>query len=99
MNNTLKIAFWNANGLTQRRLELTIFLIEHSIDIMLISETHFTEKNYLKIPNCIVYDTKHPDGKVHGGTALIIDKNIKHFENNKYHDDYLQATTVTIVRI
>jgi hypothetical protein len=42
------------------------------VDIMLISETHFTTKSYIKIPNYTVYDTQHPDGTAHGGTAIII---------------------------
>ena len=47
----LKIALWNANGVTQHRLELQIFLIDYNIDIMLITETHFTinEKKYSRL--------------------------------------------------
>jgi hypothetical protein len=36
---------------------------------MLISETHFTEKSYLKLLNYTVYDTNHP-----AGTAIIVKK-------------------------
>ncbi|KAL7291223.1 hypothetical protein TKK_0014836 [Trichogramma kaykai] len=61
---------------------------------MLISETHFTNKSYLKIPNYIIYDTQHPSGRAHGGTALIIKSSIKHFELEKNTDDFLQATSV-----
>jgi hypothetical protein len=40
---------------------------------MLISKTHFTEKeNYLKLPNCTVYHINHPAGTARGGTAIII---------------------------
>ena len=63
---------------------------------MLISETHFTEKSYFKTPNYHVYDTKHPSGKAHGGSAILIKSTIKHYECLKNTDDYLQATTVTI---
>jgi hypothetical protein len=28
-----------------------MFLYIHDIDVMLISETHFTEKSYIRIPN------------------------------------------------
>jgi hypothetical protein len=44
------IATWNANGIIQHKEELKIFLHDQLIDIMLISETHFTEKLFLKIP-------------------------------------------------
>ena len=63
---------------------------------MLISETHFTHKNYLKIPQYSIYVTNHPDGKSHGGTAIIIKSNIKHYVLENTSNDYLQATGVTI---
>lgn len=43
--------------------KLAIFVYEHNVDIMVISEIHFTNKNYAKIPHYIIYDTKHPLGK------------------------------------
>ena len=50
MMQNLKIALWNANGVSQHRLELQIFLNTEDIDIMLISETHFTHRSYFIIP-------------------------------------------------
>jgi hypothetical protein len=32
----------------------------HNTDIVLISEMHFTEKSYLKLPNYTVYHSNHP---------------------------------------
>lgn len=49
MSVQTKIAIWNANGLASHSHEIKIFLSSHEIDIMLISETHFTDKSYLKI--------------------------------------------------
>lgn len=62
---------------------------------MFISEIHFTKKSYLNIPRYIFYDTQHPDGAAHGGTAIIIKVTIKHHENEKFIQDYLQATSIT----
>jgi exonuclease III len=45
-----KIAIWNANGLQQHAQELKTFLYDQNIDIIMISETHFTKKHYLRIP-------------------------------------------------
>lgn len=42
------------------------------------------------------YQTRHPDGKAHGGTAIIVKANIKHFESNSYCENHLQATTMVI---
>jgi len=38
----LRVILWNANGLSNHKLELKTFLDLHKIDIALISETHFT---------------------------------------------------------
>lgn len=96
MLNLLKIGVWNANGLAQRSRELKFFLYEHNIDIMLISEIHFTKKKYLNIPKYIIYDTQHPDGTAHGGTAIIVKSTIKHHKNEKFDQEYLQATYITV---
>jgi hypothetical protein len=65
---------WNANGLIQHAEELKTFISLHNIDVMLISETHFIEKSYLKLLNYTVYHTNHPAGTARGGTAIIIKK-------------------------
>ena len=78
----LKICFWNANGLSQHKKEVEYFLKSQEIDIMLISETHFTIKNCFKIKGYAIYDTKHPSGKACGGSAIIINEKLNHFPIN-----------------
>lgn len=92
----MKIAEWNSNGLLQHKNEVEYFLHQNNIDILLISETHFTERSHLKIPNYIVYSTNHPDKTAHAGTAIIIKNTIDHVEMPTYEKDYLQATVVKI---
>ena len=82
-----RIALWNANCLSQRKLELDLLLKHQLIDIMLISETHFTDKNYLNINGYKFYHTQHPSGKAHGGTGIIIKSNIKHYELPPFQKD------------
>lgn len=96
MVNTYKIALWNANGLCQHDEEIKVFIKEHKIDLLLISETHFTNRSFIRIPGYQIYDTPHPDGTAHGGTAVIIRNTIKHHELNKYNKSYLQATSIVI---
>lgn len=96
MGTQLKIAIWNANGLAQHSTEVQTFIQYQKIDIMLISETHFTRKSYMKIKNYTVYDTQHPDGKAHGGTAIIIKNSIRHHLHSHYETEHIQATSVTI---
>lgn len=96
MPNSLKMCIWNANGLSQHRQEVQSFLSLHNIDIMLISETRFTSRNYFKIPHYEFYDTKHPSGAAHGGTAILIKKSIKHYEIPKHPKEYIQATSINV---
>ena len=84
-----KIVVWNANGLCQHSEEVKNFLNTHNVDIMLISETHFTQKSYLRIHNYKIYSTNHPDGRAHGGTAVIIKSSREHYETQKYESDHL----------
>jgi exonuclease III len=65
------MAQWNANGLQNHKEEM-IFLQQNCIDKLLISETHFTTKNYFRIPQYKLCYTNHPDGTAHGGTAILI---------------------------
>ena len=92
----MRIALWNANGLAQYKFELELFLKQQQIDVMLISETHFTDKNYLKIHGYYFYHMQHPSGKAHGGTGIIIKSSIKHYELPSFQKDYLQTTSVAI---
>ena len=92
----MRKALWNANGLGQHKFELELFLKQQQIDVMLISETHFTDKNYLKIQVYNFYHTQHPSGKAHGGTGIIIKSSIKHYELPSFQKFYLQATSVAV---
>lgn len=93
MAKQIKIVVWNANGLAQHRQEVELFLNTQEIDIMLVSETRFTERNYFKIPKYTTYVTNHPDGTAHGGTAVIVKSNIKHHELQPSDHDFIQATS------
>lgn len=87
---------WNANGLSQHTVKVKTFIQNQKAEIMLISETHFTTRIYIKIPNCTIYDIQHPDGTAHWGTAIIIKTGIEHHLHEHYNLEHLQATSVTI---
>jgi hypothetical protein len=54
----------------------SIFLKQNQIDILLVSETHFTTKTYFTIPEYKLCYTNHPDGTALGGTAILINYTI-----------------------
>lgn len=99
MDKFLIIAQWNANGLLKHKDEIMLFLKQNFIDILLISETHFTEKSYFKIPNYVTYHTNHPDKTGHAGTAILIKQSIKHYALPKYEEAMLQATSIKVLTL
>lgn len=60
----LKILSWNANGITQHKLELQAILTEQNIDIAMISESHLTPTKNIKILGYKAYQSNHPDNSV-----------------------------------
>ena len=94
--NSLRICFWNANGLSQHKNEVEQFLLLQEIDVLLVSETHFTLKNCFRINGYYTYDTKHPSGRACGGTAILVRKNIRHFPMPEYKKDHIQATSINM---
>lgn len=96
MSKSLKVAVWNANGLSQHRLEVESFLNSKNIDIMLVSETHFTKKSFINFRNYNIYHTVHPENKAHGGVCVIIKSKIKHYEAEKFQQTNIQATSVVV---
>lgn len=50
----------------------------------------------MKIPKYNMYHNQHPDGTAHGGTAIVIKKNIKHHELPTYDQIHLQATSISV---
>jgi hypothetical protein len=92
----LKTVLWNANGLTQHTVEVKTYIQTQNVDVTLFSETHFTKRSYVKIPNYKIYDTQHRDGTAHAGTAIVIKNGIKHHLHGYYTQEHLQATSVVI---
>ena len=89
-------ALWNANGLNTHIDEVKLFLKQNYIDVMLISETHCTDRTYCSIPHYNIYYTNHPDATAHAGIAIIIRKTISHYELPSFQQDYLQATSINV---
>ena len=54
---------------------------------------------HLNIPYYSIYHTEHPDGTAHGGTAVIIRSSIAHYELSKFHQDFVQATTIEVRKL
>lgn len=75
--------------LAQHSLDLKAFIHINDIDVMLISETHFTNNNIFTMHKYKFYHTMHPDGSTHGGTAILIKNNIKHHQTNPHREKHI----------
>jgi exonuclease III len=51
----LRLAYWNADGVCGRKLELEQFLSEHGVDICLLNETHLESGRALKFANYVCH--------------------------------------------
>jgi hypothetical protein len=49
--NTIKIAYWNANAINNKKQELEHFIQKHKIDAVLVQETHLEPHYKFKLPN------------------------------------------------
>lgn len=78
MQVNLRIAAWNANGASNHKNEIEIFLKMYFIDILLLSETHFTSRTYFNIPGYDLFSANHPDGKAHAGSAILVKSHLKY---------------------
>ena len=76
--------------------EVKQFIKSLALDILLVSETHFTERSHISIPNNHISRTDHSDKTAHGGTAVIIRQNLKHHVRAEYRYEHLQATTIAV---
>jgi exonuclease III len=96
MAKFIKIALRNANGPAQHKDEVKTFLDHNAIDILLVSETHFTDRYSFKIPHYNAYFTNHPDNTAHAGSGILIKNCISYCELPKFGKNFLQATTIKV---
>jgi len=83
---------WNANGLLQYKENLIVTLVDHKIDLCLISETHFTRESYIKLRRFDVYHTMYPNNCARAGSAVNIKKEISLHEDIKIEKEEFQVT-------
>ena len=79
--SSLKILFWNSNGIRHKLNELRSLALLRKIDIILLNETRLTPTTRLHIPNYLTYRNDLPlvrGSPAHGGTAVLIQRRIVH---------------------
>lgn len=97
MQVNLRLAIWNANGITRKLNEIEFYMKAKHIDIFLISETHLTTRSYVKIRGYDFIFTNHPDGKAHAGAGIFIKSTIRYELAEEVRKNYIQAAGVKLV--
>lgn len=97
IQNTIRIANWNANGLARHVSELEFFLNQEKIDICLVSETHFVRSSHIKINGYECYRSDHPLERPRGGSAVIIKSSIKHYVHHNIQEESMQVSSITLL--
>jgi exonuclease III len=71
----LLLAFWNADGVRGRMIELDHFLAQHGVDVCLLNETHLDPGQAFRFANYISHRTDRSTKG--GGTAVLVRRCIK----------------------
>lgn len=96
-SNSLLTLLWNANGLKNHTNELLLTLQEKRIDIVLISETHFTSNSYVNLPGYDSYRANHPDNTAHAGAAIYIKSSLKYIPLPNFISDDIQSCAISLI--
>jgi exonuclease III len=73
----LRLAYWNADGVCGKKLELDQFLSEHGVDICLMNETHLESGRSFWFANYVCHRTDRQARG--GGTAILVRRDIDHY--------------------
>jgi len=95
-DKTLLICLFNANGLKNHVHELETVLNNTRIDIVLITETHFTKYTSIHIPGYKRIKTNRPDNTAHGGVAIFIKSSIIFKLLPSFSHDHIQSSAILL---
>jgi exonuclease III len=91
----LRLAYWNADGVRDRKLELEQFLGDYGVDVCLLNETHLTSGRALRFANYVCHRTDRPT--LGGGTAILVHRGIDHYPVPVSGLQQLEATAIHLV--
>lgn len=93
----IRIVAWNANGLTaERKLKLSNYIDFYQIDVVLLSETHFSDTSHFKKREFNVHWVNHPSDNARGGVAIMVRKEFQYFICNETKSEAIQSIAVTM---
>jgi len=94
--NEIYLVNWNANGIKSKKSSLMEFITRHKIDISCITETHLKNHEKFKLNGYNIYRKDRDAIHSSGGVAILIKKNIKHYQSITPNMINIEAISVTI---
>ena len=76
----IKISYWNANSLKDKKTETLEFLMNNKIDIFLVSETKYSQNSNINIQGYNCVNKNRIADNIGGGVAIYVAKNIQYNE-------------------
>ncbi|KAG5673598.1 hypothetical protein PVAND_003630 [Polypedilum vanderplanki] len=85
-------AIWNAHSIGNKICELTSFIDNHHLDIVLVSETWTNDNSKIHISNFAQYRINRD----HGGVLILIRSNISHKFHSSISLSYAEAISICV---
>jgi exonuclease III len=95
MDQSLRLACWNAEGVRSKKQELDHFLGQHGINICLLAETHFRSRDVFRLANYVCHrNDRLTEGD---GTAILVRRGIVHHAVPVQGLQHLEATAIQVM--
>jgi exonuclease III len=91
----LRLAYWNADGVRGRKLELEQFLSEHGFDIFLLNETNLELVRAIRFANCVCHRTDRPTRA--GATVILVRLCVDYYTVPVSGLQHLETTAIHLV--
>jgi hypothetical protein len=91
----LRLAYWNADGICGKKMELDQFLSEHGVDNCLLNETHLESGRALRFANFVCHRTDRQARG--GGTAILVRRDIDQYAVPVSGLRHLEATAIHLL--
>jgi hypothetical protein len=86
----LRLAWWNADGVRGKKLELEHFLSQRGVDICILNETFLNPRQAFRLANFVCHRTDRLTAG--GGTAILVRRGIIHHSVPVTGLTHLEAT-------
>jgi len=94
-SEALRLACWNADGVSGRKLELEHFLSQHGVDICLLSQSFLNAGQAFRLANYVCHRTDRPTAE--GGTAILVRRGIVHHSVDVSGQTNLEGTAIQVI--